>query len=528
MIVFRWLLPLLLIAPVFGAVQVSDTTMANPVVAYRGSTTLKTESGATARFADVAACRAAIEADAEGRRATASYRCVQTTTLRVVWSANPPPPAPVDCAVSAWSDWTAGAWSACSAGSQSRTETRTRTITTQPANGGAACPVLSETRTATQACSEPPPPTGDAYPLYPALNLAQIPWHVAAGPWGPQVRLEAPALPRTTRTVTVRSQSEFAAAAAVPGSAITVAQGWSVNTTVAITANDVDVTIPRGVVVGGIEIGAWPRSSSLARIRIRGEGRMGQYRDYDRVSDVVIDGLDMTGDSAFTGTGEGITPFRISATRVAVLNVRATSAGPIWLGSAKHVVIANSNLYHGAATRAAVGWQEGWGIRNVGGPITIVDSRLEGTRYHNLRPQSATGQGELFYAARSTFVASAEARTIWIWNNLGQTSTFGNGSVFEDNDIYAYAAPGCMFNAPGLGAEHVTYSRLTANRFYGGGQITFSQAVIDAATRQAQSAGNVFAPWSSYPAWRGRGDPRELPLPAGLQYARGEGACAGF
>lgn len=61
--------------------------------------------------------------------------------------------APVDCAVSAWSAWSAGAWSACSGGQQSRTETRTRTVTTQPANGGTACPALTETRTATQACS---------------------------------------------------------------------------------------------------------------------------------------------------------------------------------------------------------------------------------------------------------------------------------------------------------------------------------------------------------------------------------------
>lgn len=509
MVLFRWLLPVLAafaLSPAFGAVAVTDTTPVANVVAYRGSATLKTASGATAKYADVAACRAAIEADAEARSATASYRCVETVNLRVVWSANPPPPPPPPADTDG--DGVPDSTDACP---------------NVAANTADGCPVVVP-----PPPPPPPPPTGSAYPLYPALNLADIPWHTAAGPWGPALPLQAPALPVTTRAVTVRSQSEFSAAAAVPGTAITVAQGWSVNTTVAINANDVDVTIPAGVVVGGIEIGAWPRSAAIARVRIRGAGRMGQYRDFDRVSDVVIDGLDMTGDSAFTGTGEGITPFRINATRVAVLNVRAVSAGPIWLGAAKHVVIANSNLFHGAATRAAVGWQEGWGIRNVGGPITIVDSRLEGTRYHNLRPQSATGQGELFYATRSTFVATAEARTIWIWNNLGQTSTFGNGSIFERNDIYAYAAPGCFFTAPGIGAETVTYSRLSNNRFFGGGNITFTQGVIDGATRQASSTGNSFAPWAAYPAWSSRGDPRQLPLPAGLQFANGEGACPGF
>lgn len=49
---------------------------------------------------------------------------------------------PVDCVVSNWS-----AWSTCVNGSQ----TRTRTVITQPQNGGASCPVLSET----QSCAMP-------------------------------------------------------------------------------------------------------------------------------------------------------------------------------------------------------------------------------------------------------------------------------------------------------------------------------------------------------------------------------------
>lgn len=45
-----------------------------------------------------------------------------------------------DCVVSAWSEW-----SACTNG----TRTRTRTIVTQPTNGGAACPPLTETQSCT-------------------------------------------------------------------------------------------------------------------------------------------------------------------------------------------------------------------------------------------------------------------------------------------------------------------------------------------------------------------------------------------
>lgn len=57
--------------------------------------------------------------------------------------------APVDCVVSAWS-----AFSACSAACGGGTQTRTRTVVTPAANGGAACPVLEEM----QSCNEQPCP----------------------------------------------------------------------------------------------------------------------------------------------------------------------------------------------------------------------------------------------------------------------------------------------------------------------------------------------------------------------------------
>lgn len=86
------------------------------------------------------------------------YVCREDDAVTVMYGPNPtvpPPPTPVNCAVSNWGVWTAGAWSTCSNRQQSRTETRTRTVTTQPANGGAACPALTETRIATQPCGGP-------------------------------------------------------------------------------------------------------------------------------------------------------------------------------------------------------------------------------------------------------------------------------------------------------------------------------------------------------------------------------------
>lgn len=60
---------------------------------------------------------------------------------------------PVNCVVSAWSAWSDPEWLDCNGGTQTRALVRTRTIVTQPANGGTACPSLVETSTQTRVCS---------------------------------------------------------------------------------------------------------------------------------------------------------------------------------------------------------------------------------------------------------------------------------------------------------------------------------------------------------------------------------------
>lgn len=70
------------------------------------------------------------------------------------------PPTKIDCVVSAYGEWTVTPWTpaACDGtGIQTQQQTHSRTITTQPANGGAACPALSESRTVTQPCVIPAP-----------------------------------------------------------------------------------------------------------------------------------------------------------------------------------------------------------------------------------------------------------------------------------------------------------------------------------------------------------------------------------
>ncbi len=86
-----------------------------------------------------------------------SHTCGGTWANNVFTTVSEPPSSsqtcnthacPVNCAVSGWSTW-----SACSATCGGGKQTRTRSVTTQSANGGAACPATAEQRACnTQAC----------------------------------------------------------------------------------------------------------------------------------------------------------------------------------------------------------------------------------------------------------------------------------------------------------------------------------------------------------------------------------------
>ena len=104
-----------------------------------------------------AQCLERIRQDAAARLpGTYTYGC-QPGRDRVVATVSNAAPAPVDCVVSAWSAWSYTTW-VVSGNVETRTGTRTRTVTTQPVNGGTACPALIETTTESRPYTPPPPP----------------------------------------------------------------------------------------------------------------------------------------------------------------------------------------------------------------------------------------------------------------------------------------------------------------------------------------------------------------------------------
>lgn len=127
-------------AAALAAVQVTP----GPWTLYRGTAIVQPRID----YATLTDCAAAADALSIAR----TYTCRSTANVVVTVV----PPAPVDCVVSEWGPETSTAITNPD-GSQTVTYTHSRTVLTQPANGGAACPPLSEvTRTETL----PPPASG--------------------------------------------------------------------------------------------------------------------------------------------------------------------------------------------------------------------------------------------------------------------------------------------------------------------------------------------------------------------------------
>jgi hypothetical protein len=129
--------------------------------------------GALALVAEMDAVAARIKSPGEARNEMRALLADLRDLLETPPVVGPDPdPVPVDCAVSAFGEWSA--WAPISETEESRT--RTRTVVTQPANGGAACPVLSETETRLIVTGTPVggTPVTTATQLHAALKLPGV------------------------------------------------------------------------------------------------------------------------------------------------------------------------------------------------------------------------------------------------------------------------------------------------------------------------------------------------------------------
>ncbi len=166
-------------------------------VATTPTAQLTATAGSTAGTAKVTwqstnATAATLNGVAVATSGTAQYNITATTTYTLVVTGpggtasafgTVVVAAPVDCVLSTWSLQSASPWGACTGGQQTRTETWARSIITPPSNGGAACGILQEQRTAAQACTDPTPTAPGSPTSFKATtsgNNVTLGWNVPA------------------------------------------------------------------------------------------------------------------------------------------------------------------------------------------------------------------------------------------------------------------------------------------------------------------------------------------------------------
>jgi hypothetical protein len=168
------------------------------------------------------------------------------------------------------------------------------------------------------------PPGARPHPLYPALDLDDLP-----APGGaPETPYRAPALPATTRAVTVSATGgdaarELLALCTVPGSAVTVPDAaGNLGTVFLGDVTDCDITLGPAVVVDILYLGHLnvpPSTAPVHRVRVRG-GQLGQVLVDPGSTDLVLDGVAIN--------NAVVAPALRAATGIFLIGDR-TGAGPV-------------------------------------------------------------------------------------------------------------------------------------------------------------------------------------------------------
>ena len=241
----------------------TSLTMAAPPPTALITATLGANNVATVSWQTTNAATARINGQTVALSGTAQYPVTATTTFQLVAtgsggtassSATVTVPV-VNCVTSSWTFQSATAWGACTNGQQSRTETWTRTVLTQPSGGGAACGPLQEQRVVTQACTVPAP-TAQISATLGANNVATLTWQTTNAT-AATINGQAVALSGTTQ-YPVSATTTFQLVASGAGGTATA----SATVTVAVPAPTAQITATLGA--NNVATLAWQTTNATA------------------------------------------------------------------------------------------------------------------------------------------------------------------------------------------------------------------------------------------------------------------------
>lgn len=241
-----------------------------------------------------------------------------------------------------------------------------------------------------------PPPGARPHPLYPRLDLATLPapGGAASGPYEP------PALPATTREVTVRAigtaaARELEAACAAPGTSVEVPDAAGQIGVVNIAGtSDCDIRFGEAVVLEFLVVGAHtgPRHDPVHRVRFRG-GQIAAMFVIGGSTDIVFDGVTVNngvvpstmrgGSGIFMPRNDSGAPVERFAVVRSVLRSVPLGAGPDFDG-AIYLGVAARNVFFAANNIATAGNRGSWAFRIGGGDNTILVDNAVRVSMHKL------------------------------------------------------------------------------------------------------------------------------------------------
>lgn len=362
----------------------------------------------------------------------------------------------------------------------------------------------------------PPAPGGDAYPLYPSLDLSTIPFHVGSGGWGAQEVVTAPTAPTVSTSVSVSTWAAFESACLAGARTITVTASISgVGNPISGSSSDLDIIVNPGVVINTPIFGRFGMGDTNSRIRFRGPtlgtysgGQIHHLRLYALSTDIHIDGIGLTGSGPSKEVGIELHG-GLNNQRIAITNCRAHTGNAFYLGNAGNLVVAGCSMFSGADPLPVPPNDEGWNFRCTEGlgPVVFYDNDLRGNRFHNIRvhPSSSAVNSGLAWVSNNLFVDLEQARIFW--TGRASVSDAGNwvGSWFLNNTIYAEDEHPVL--DPDVEIRNCPYGRVQNNTFYG----DFTAGGINTSTvADVVVSGNTFNASAAAPAWTRAGDPTGL------------------
>lgn len=369
----------------------------------------------------------------------------------------------------------------------------------------------------------------DPYPWYPALDLNTIPFHQAAGVWGPRQIIQAPAAPVITAgSVNVSTPAALIAAAATPGRVINVTASMGDVFMIQIgTIRDLDIVLQAGVHIGNLYIGSTFFGDTVQRVRVRAADGVSATNcsvNYITGGGTVMEDLIFSG-IGIRGRGTaGI--YLIGVNRMCFVNCVGRSDQEFALIGPTHCVIAGCNFASGFE-RDQFGDSVRWGLRAGGaeggtGPYVIVNTRSEslsvvGDRsYHRIRFHPRVGGGQsYFYAANNTLVDSSEARGLWVEviGANGASDTITAAWAINSNAYLRFRNVNPFYSESYVLRAVQNYARATGVNFYGDITLGVQQGAnaASAAADKDHTTGCTFNPWQEPPAWGFPGSPLLLP-----------------